>query len=982
MSKNLKKKTLWAVLAGVICIAVFGVFLMNMQTELSLDNQIENTREKLEQMQEAIDKADAAAEQNQNSYDEVYQSKAASIAYMAEWDEKYEESDAQMQELVQLMNVDNALILDEEGNVLACAKDSAADFTRPRFNQLRTVFSTGLPSEGFNVEIDGVKRRYYGAAISGGKEAVIEQNPEELDALQKATSSWQAILGNMNVGLKGFTFAVSNQDYTFLYHPKSDLIGKDALDAGIRVNDLEEQNYCWMTIEDEKYYCGVTAVPDDYAFIICAVPESEINSARNMTVAVVLFAFFIVVTVICAYAVLLLREQEKDEEAKAEGEKQKKRVAGGMIYNRAVGKKVLTFSLVGVVLVSVLAFYMQTLFSLSLRGMSNEHQAAEVAETIALNEEEIELVTSQYNTRYLNKCQIASYILGRNPKLWTKEDLAELSRVLGVEFLLIFDRTGREIVSDSTYVNFKISRNPEDQSYPFGRLLQGVEYYIQEAQPDELSGTYHQYIGVTLKDENGDADGFVQMAVVPEKLEQALKTTGLSAVLGNVKASAGGFAFAVDKESRSFSYFPDDRINGKSAEEYGMKESQFRDRYCDYLTIDNQKYFATSLETENNYIYIAVSDKKISGTRGPVALASGIACILCLAFVFIILSFSRKEAEASGTAEKQRKNSQMVDVVMPDGSIRKTESAASRWANENIHWEEKTPEQKVGVLLKGLMFVFALAICICVMFKERFITEDSIISHILDGNWEKGVNVFSVTASIMIICVCQVLVMVIQQFLRIISKNLGARGDTVCRMLRSFVKYFFVIAMLYYCLALFGIDTKTLLASAGILTFVVGLGAKELLTDILSGLFIIFEGEFQVGDIVTVGDWRGTVQEIGIRTTKIMDPGENVKVISNSAISGVINMTKRNSYCSCDVCIECGESLERVEAMLAEELPKMKEHIPAITDGPFYQGVISMSGNNVNIRIVAQCKESDRAQLGRDMNRYMKILFDEYNISL
>ena len=83
---------------------------------------------------------------------------------------------------------------------------------------------------------------------------------------------------------------------------------------------------------------------------------------------------------------------------------------------------------------------------------------------------------------------------------------------------------------------------------------------------------------------------------------------------------------------------------------------------------------------------------------------------------------------------------------------------------------------------------------------------------------------------------------------------------------------------------LVGVDTTTLLASAGILSIAISFGAKELVSDILSGLFIIFEGEFRVGDIIKVGDWRGAVVEIGVRTTKVEDGSQNIKVIRNLSL--------------------------------------------------------------------------------------------------
>lgn len=979
MTVKLKGKAIASFLLVVICVCMFGIFLIRLQTGLSVDSQQENTQEKLDGMQQSIDKADETAAQNEASYDAVYQSKAASVAYMANYDETFEATDGKLRELAKQMNVNNILILDRDGKQLAKAEKSAADFIYPRYNQLRTVFDTGEPSEAFEVRIDGTVRRYYGAKIDAEREAVIEQDPEELHALQENTSSWKSILGKISVGLKGFAFAVSNQDYTFLYYPDEEMTGRDSLDAGLKVEDLADNRFSWMEIDGERFFCGVKSIPADDAFVICAVPEEEITSSRNITVAVVLFIFFVVITAVVIYSILTLKE------LRTQGMWEQVKVFGKLYYNKTVGRKILTFSGVGVLLVLAVSFYMQTLFSLSLRSMSNHHQVQEVGQTLQKNDEDVALVTAQYNRRYLNKCQVASYILSANHHLWNREDLARLSDVLDAEFLLIFDKNGNEVVSDSSYVNFSISQNPEDQSYEFGNMLQGLEYYIQEAQPDQVSGTYRQYIAVLLKDEEGNADGFVQMSVVPDKLAEALQTTSLSSVLGGVKASAGGFAFAVDKENQRFAYFPDDQINAKDAREYGMEEKQFRDGYSDYIKVNNHKYFAASLETDDHYIYVAVPQERLMATRFPVALASGAASLICLFLVFLLLSFGGRESFAAmPKLEQADAGSPMVEVMMPDGSTKRTEAAASRWSSSSITWREKTSEQKLLSVLTGLMSVMAAAICIAILFKDRFFTEDSIFRHIIDGNWERSLNVFALTGCIMIICVGSVVVLILREILQLLSRAMNAKGATVCHLLRNFVKYLFVIAMLYYCFALFGVDTQTLLASAGILSLVIGLGAKELVSDILAGLFIIFEGEFQVGDIVTVGDWRGTVQEIGVRTTKIVDAGENVKIISNSAVSGVINMTKRNSYCYCELGLAITEdvTLARIEAVLEKTLPMLKKKLPAILAGPTYNGVYSLSGSNVNIRLVAKCNEADKAQLGRDITREMKLILDENGITL
>lgn len=208
------------------------------------------------------------------------------------------------------------------------------------------------------------------------------------------------------------------------------------------------------------------------------------------------------------------------------------------------------------------------------------------------------------------------------------------------------------------------------------------------------------------------------------------------------------------------------------------------------------------------------------------------------------------------------------------------------------------------------------------------------------------------------------------------------KAVTVGRMIRSFVKYLFVIVAIFLILGAWGVDTSTLLASAGILSLVVGLGAQSLIADVIAGVFIIFEGDYQVGDIVVIDGWRGTVEDVGIRSTKITDAGGNIKIITNSSISSIINQTKELSVAKCIMSIEYGESLERVEVVIKNNLDAIKNAIPSIVEGPFYKGVTSLSSSSVDLLFLAKCKEEDIYQVQRDLNRELKLIFDKNNINI
>ena len=217
--------------------------------------------------------------------------------------------------------------------------------------------------------------------------------------------------------------------------------------------------------------------------------------------------------------------------------------------------------------------------------------------------------------------------------------------------------------------------------------------------------------------------------------------------------------------------------------------------------------------------------------------------------------------------------------------------------------------------------------------------------------------------------------------LMFLSKHMKG-GRALMQIVCSLIKYAAVIVLLFFVLQTAGMDTTAILAGIGILSLVVGLGAQPLIADIIAGMFIVFEHIFEVGDIIVVDGFRGMVTEIGIRTTRLEDTGGNIKIINNADIKTLVNMTNQLSLAYCDMSIEYGESLERVESILKDNLGKIKENIPEIVEGPYYKGVAELGDSAVVLRFIAKCDEGQRFQVERDLNRQFKLLFDKYNINI
>lgn len=239
----------------------------------------------------------------------------------------------------------------------------------------------------------------------------------------------------------------------------------------------------------------------------------------------------------------------------------------------------------------------------------------------------------------------------------------------------------------------------------------------------------------------------------------------------------------------------------------------------------------------------------------------------------------------------------------------------------------------------------------------------------------------AIISTILIIMVAIAIIKIVKLISAITFKK-NKRMLTIMSLMTSLIKWIIIIVSALLILSAFGVDTTTLLASAGILTLVIGFGAQSLIADILSGFFLVFEGEYEVGDIISIDGWRGTVVDIGIRVTRIVDAGGNIKTINNNDVKNVVNQTHDLSVAKVTMPIDYGESLERVEVILKENFDKIAKNVPDIVQGPFYKGVSNLGTSSVDLLILAKCNEKDIYQVQRDLTRELYILFNKNNISV
>lgn len=936
--KNNKKVVLKSVLIAIVGAIVLVYSVLTIHNKLVCDNEYKNNHEKLELIESKIDQSKEDEDYITGVYDEMYQSKADALAFQLRYITDVTLDDTYANEMKDVYGVDY-LCIKENDEIIAQAGEMLDDDFRE-----------------------------YSANIDDTKAVYIQLNNSSLNENIEQNASLTSTLSNISVGQSGYILAFHTVKKTVLFSPNTGDIGKMASEFGIDVDTLKDGQDLRLVYDGVEYLASCKKI--DHGMILTVVPYSEITSNDMRTMGISLAVYLTFITIIILYTIFVREDKiyhKEDQDPQ-----------------KIINKNITAIVIVGTLMSFGFCFYMNTLFTLSGQSITNENRDKELIDSLNKNAATLSRQESEYNEQYSQKLNELAYIIKNvDSSLLTRSFMSELKNVLKVNSVMYYDLDGNTIAANTDNWSYSISKDPSQQSYEYWQILDGSKtVLIQEPQIND-NGNLRQYMGKAIQDENYRTIAMVSMSVTPEQIEKSKVNTDSQTVLASVSTGNNGFAFAVSKPDENgkstFVYFPKSSLIGKDVTSYGMNSTQLVSDYNDFIKIDGTNYYCASGYYDDMITYIAVPFSSLNITALPISITTALIMIVFMSLIWILYQGNENDLKQ---ASKDNKESQQVDVVMANGRIAKARSVIFRWTHGGISWESMTAGQKTTHVFHVILTILAFTVLGMVMFKDTLFDDNSLFRFILSTRWQKGINVFSFSYCVIIVICSFEISLIVRKVIMSIAHTLNAKGETVCRMFDNFIKFATVIGLFYFTSSALGANTSALVTSASILTLVIGLGSQSLIGDVLAGLFIVFEGEFQVGDIVTIDGFRGTVVEIGIRTTKVKEGMGNVKIFSNSSVKNVLNMTKDYSYVAVNMCIGYDEDLRYVEKVLQQEFPYIKAKLPAIVEGPFYRGVSEFADSCVKITVIAKCQEKDRIQLDRDLKRRLKFVFDAHNINI
>lgn len=661
----------------------------------------------------------------------------------------------------------------------------------------------------------------------------------------------------------------------------------------------------------------------------------------------------------------------------------------GSSFDTEKARVLLPFSLIGIVIVTLVGFYLNTLYIVGSQGWTLRWNIQQLSESLSKMDKtyidnvgaETEGVASFLRvTAEVLEDKQSSLLGSDDARIRKVKDgsgelrqveicnpwLAGLSKAENAVDISVFDFEGRLVSTSGTQRNLGFSRS-ESSSAPVFEVLDGVvessqflfDDYFVVCVPFNLTtgGSFSDALLVSRFDRTLVQDGSIR-----ETMAGTFNTAREDVNCNYIMTTSSSADRKVIYEAES--------LSGISA---GMPEEAFADGYIGMHKVNGTRNMVVTSKVSghrNDYFILSFIPCKIVYSSRLESTASTFAVTLLVILVLfcILLFYSPEETESlkAEVAKETEARKSMTTI-----QLEKLNVAQKRMPSSS---------QRIMAVFRKIWLVVLLLVTLVLFFGLSTSPTETLSAYMMSFAWQRGINIFSITTMFIVILSFAFIMKILTKLMSVLGKALNTSAETTCQLLLSLARYAGYITAVFITLYMLGVNTTGVLASLGAFSVMVGLGAQNLIKDILAGISIIMEKDYKVGDIVNIGGFCGKVNEIGIRTTKVEDIEGNVKIFYNSGVSGVVNMTCKPSSVRLDVKLDAQHSFEQSEILLKKFFERIEGKYSQIKGNCHYLGVQdSTSAFNV-FRFAVPCDEIDRVPLRRSLVKELSEFCAEENI--
>ncbi|MBR2768930.1 MAG: mechanosensitive ion channel [Solobacterium sp.] len=768
-----------------------------------------------------------------------------------------------------------------------------------------------------------------------------------IDFYEKSTS----FLNQFEAGLPGYvvmiregeTFVAPSDAYS---QQIAEEVNKLIQSGGLNYADLKKQannspNGTAMsdavmniTLDGTKhqYACFGTAYASNDDFVIAAAEGAELarfGRKRSWSLCFLTIAIGLFMT-LALFRTMLYRSNENDSEK----------------FGHHVPLRGLSAFLTSGFLLFMSILFIQLLSNVNQSAQAAQDEAVYLSNYLKKETERHDTIVQKFDLLYEAQAESTARILSDNPRLINTDSLNQLNGALGSSGLCVYDENGLPVATNDVFkqpadnketVNTATIVNSEGES--IGTIQ------MEEKGSGKDSDRLYRH---ALKDASGKTFGYVELCVPQSLLDRLVQDTEMKEVIGDMHIIDTLHVAAVEiakDHTIAASTYPS--WVGDPAEEHGISTVGFTDGYEGIVNFGGNKCYSVVFGYGDTWMIVGSEDVT------PMVFMRGVLLLFGILLVTVALYYLLM----------------CVNIYTYQKEMQK-------------HYPQKIERLADYPPIWNFMreFMVSVAVLSVILYITTNGNPTGLTYNMVRGTWVRGVSVVTVTTSVMLVCVVFTAHALLSFALSYLGRFLSPKGKTILGLIDSASAYIGAIVLILYTLTMFGVNTTTLIGGVGATALVFTLGANSLIADVVSGLFIIFEDDFSVGDIVVIRGMRGVVTEISMRTTKLMDDNsQDIHIISNSEIKELINQSRENSTVMIDLAVSHDVGIREAEIVISQVLAELPKKFPKIIGVPQYWGVAKLPEKNAfsgkigsaSVRIAFCCLEKDREMLTYEVYRYL-----------
>ncbi len=722
-----------------------------------------------------------------------------------------------------------------------------------------------------------------------------------------------------------------------------------------------------LTLNGTSYHCDYKEIQQfDINQIVLILSDMDKTLAPDTIItilSVVLSAFFMIAFIVSLY---WYQTYVRDH---ALAHSQVK-----TYHPRRLRKLAFSAVLIGTFGLFVFVLFYQYVANIRNETVSNRSEIENVMNILYKNYEEGSVYQKNEINWYSNCAKDLAIVFSVSDDAFARSKLIELNDRIGSQYIVLFDTEGNEIASSNGLIGYSLKETAGLNL--FLPLLSGYKEITPAPMDDPFSDQRLHFIGVNIP--HGDAYGALIIAVDPGKAWEEKDARRFNDFLHAITPPEK-LCMILSKTDDTVHYSSDSTLIGNMIPDVRFSDDTPEESDLDTYDINKKRYYGPFRSDSIYAGFYLTEEVYLHNNTFSVALISALGFFVTAVLIglFMLAPYTPEKYMACLNTKVGTRGGH-IDMDSLEDFLDRSDGRSPKKLFSR--WNDLIPEEKSSLLIH---LILLLAFLFLIRFNSSInsVVGVTVFDFILFGKWNRGFNMLGFAGAILVI-VCLLAFMLFRSILlKIFDAALDPKVNTILTLFLSLLQYAAVIGGIYYVMGYFGFEPAIQLTSIGILSMAISLGSKDLVADIMAGIFIIFEDDFHVGDFIEVGGFRGIVQNIGIRTTRIIGLGDYIKIIDNQSIKNVLNLSKMNTWYTLELKVPIDTQIKDLEAMMEKDLPQVADAIPEIISGPFYKGIWSI-GEGMTLAISCECEEENLRPLQRKLNREILLMFNKNGIKL